>query len=298
MEPMNKDAGELATEARRRRIRGKTTLLQRIQNAGGSSKFLAGGFPLLATGSPQDLSDAEVLAETIDCYEDSERRLGLCARCPSGGGACATDHSVVPIGEEPVWSERKLSSAPCPKWADFVVRRRLGNSGVPEYYFDSSFASFTRPLDPDEQQKLVTFGDAISSGGRAWLVVTGPRGRGKTRLAVALLRTIVRRSPRTLLWYSDVTSIRSVMRQRYDDPASAADPFENARACHVLVIDNVDPGRYAKEPWVRERIEALLRERWLRRRSTLVLTHESLEELAGAFSDITGLTEAALCNLR
>jgi len=243
------------------------------------------------------LTEDEILVETSIVYVHAERRLTRCTRCPDGGGACADDATTITVGEKPTWVDRRLRMEPCPKWAEFMVRRRLEKSGVPEFFFDSSFLKFTTDADEEELGKLFSFVDVIEKRVPAWLIVSGNQGSGKTRVAVCLLRSLVKRVPRALLWYSDVTTIRNLMKQRYDDPESTGDPFENARIANVLVVDNVDPQKHVKEPWVHDRVEALLRERWLACRSTLILTHQTKEELVSAYPTITSFAETEVCNL-
>lgn len=299
MEHLRKTSGDLVTDIHEQRRTKAKTLKEQMETAGGSTMWLQRSCPLLARGFPQDLSESELLAETIDCYEDSERRLKLCETCPGTGGACANDHTSVPIGLRPDWADRRVKHTPCDKWAEFLVRRRLGKSGVPTFYFDSTFQEFAKAkeLPQATSKKVFGFGNAICELKRQWLVIGGASGSGKTRVAVSILRNVIKRAPRVLLWYSDVTTIRNVMRQRYDDPKSVDDPFENARSANLLVIDNVDPSRHVKEPWVHERMEALLRERWLDARSTLVLTHESVADLAKAYTSIPSFAEAPFCKL-
>jgi DNA replication protein DnaC len=245
------------------------------------------------------LTEAEILAETLEAYEDSERRLELCSKCPETGGACANDHTTTPVGEKPTWADRKLVSAPCDRWGEFTIRRRLAASNVPVLFFDSSFGKFTRDLRDEDRKALFRFADVVATGARDFLVVTGERGSGKTRLSIALIRSLIRRAPRALFWYSDVTTIRNMLRQRYDDPESTpVDPFMNARVADVLVMDNVDPGAFKNEPWLNDRVEALVRDRWFAQRSTLILSHESLTEIAKIFSSVTNLSEAPCCSLQ
>lgn len=294
MDPLNKDTDSLAAELRQGRKTDKTTLLQQLRNAGSSWNWLAGAYPRLAIGSPQELSEDEILSEPTIIYEHAERRLTLCARCPDIGGACRDDRTAISIGEKPTWApDRKLRMEACPKYAEFRIRRRLEVSGVPEIYRDSTFGNFTRSIEPAELDKLARFG----SSDHRWLIVTGPRGSGKSRIGVAVMRALFRRVPSVLLCYLDLTTVRDVLRQRYDTEDSAPDPFEHARIAHALIVDNVDPERHAREPWVNERMEAVLRQRWLDRRATLLLTHETLESITSMYSTISGLDQVTVCNL-
>lgn len=282
----------------RTRVTLKATLRQQVQLAGGSSSWLAGACPNLASGSPPDLTEDELYRDNIEAYRDYEHRLKLCASCPPTGGACANEFRITERGHKPVWRDRRVVTEPCgERWLEHKTRRRLENSNVPKFYWDSSMESYPHVQNGAALEALSALSNRLVSGTRSFFVLSGPKGSGKTRLVVALLRTLIRRQPRALLWYSDVTSVRSEMQQRHDaGDAQPADVFGHARESHILVVDNVDPARYAKDNWLHSRLEALLRDRFLARRTILLATHESREALVAAY-DVPGLAESETCQL-
>lgn len=282
----------------RTRLTLKATLRQQVQLAGGSSSWLAGACPRLASGSPPDLTDDELFRENIQAYHDYEHRLGLCAGCPPTGGACAEDFRIVKRGHMPVWRDRRVVTEPCgERWLEYKTRRRLENSNVPKFYWDSSVLAYPRVENLAALGELAALGDRLAAGAPCFFVLSGPKGSGKTRLLVALLRTLIRRAPRALLWYADTATVRAEMQQRYDAGTDQpADVFGHARESHILVVDNVDPGRYARDGWLTSRLESLLRERFLRRKTILMATHETREALESAF-DVPGLSDAETCQL-
>lgn len=282
----------------RTRLTLKATLRQQVQLAGGSSNWLAGNCPALASGSPPDFSEDDLYRENIEAYRDYEYRLGLCASCPPTGGACANEFRITKRGHMPVWRDRRVVQEPCgDRWLEHKTRRRLENSNVPKFYWDSNIVLYPRVQNWEALAALSALGDKLVRGAPCFFVLSGPKGSGKTRLSVALLRSLIRRVPRALLWYSDVTIVRSEMRQRHDaGDDQPGDVFGHARESHILVVDNVDPGRHGQDQWITGRLEALIRDRFLARRTIILLTHETREALAAAY-DVPGVAEAETCRL-
>jgi uncharacterized protein (DUF1697 family) len=73
--------------------------------------------------------------------------------------------------------------------------------------------------------------------------------------------------------------------------------MERLRDTEVLVFDNLDIARLAKESWLLDRVEDVLYQRWNRRRSTLITTHGTFGDIVVAFPGITTLREAPSCSL-
>jgi len=298
MEDFRKTSGEFLEQVETARATQKTTQRQQAQNAGSGLNWLVGSCPRLASGSPPDWTDDEFLAENLDAYRDYEHRLSLCARCPEPGGACAHEHRITKVGHVPTWQDRRVVQAPCGKWDEYKLRRRMELSGIPELFCGSRFGDYGRKGNEAAVTEIMAFAARLGRGERGFMVVSGPTGSGKTRLAVALLRSVLRKSGRSLVWYSDLTTVRGLMKRRYDDEETdPGDVFGHARESHVLVVDNVDLSRYGSEPWVHDRIETLLRERWHRQRTAIVLTHDTPKALFAALPTLSGFSETPTCQL-
>lgn len=285
-----------ASELRIARTTENRDLQEAVRQAGSPAKWLQKELPLVGAAAPPDLTDSELLAETRAWYDGAEARFRLCARCPAEGGACAEDDTAVRVGLRPEWNGRRLIGKACDRFAEYRTRLRLEKSGVSLRYLDSRFEKFDRHVTAEKLDQFLAFADRARSRG-AWLVVTGPPRSGKTRLGVATMRFIIDRTPRLLLWYTDFVTIRSRLKQRYDDDEPTGDIFENARRSDVLVFDNLDPTRHVDEPWHLERVEAILRDRWLSGAATMVLTHDARSDFDRAWKTISDLSEAPGCSL-
>lgn len=245
---------------------------------------------------PPDLSEDDLVRATEDWYLACESRLELCGRCPPEGGACASDvGSTVKVGRQPTWVGPKLDTPVCKRWREYLVRERLESSGVPKFFIDSRFSEFRREVPPDEFRKLGEFVARSANNTSGFLFLLGGPGAGKTRLGVSILRAIVNRAPRALLWYVDMTTVAGLMRQRYDEDESFGDLFGHARDAHVTVVDNVD---LRSPEWLHERLEPLLRDRWLRGAATVVATRAKVTDIAARYSSIPDFKTAPSCNLQ
>lgn len=296
MEHGQRSLEDVAMSLQASRETGQQSLLKQSITAGSPAKLLKVLTPLVGTGCPQDLSSDALIAETESWYLDSEKRLGMCAGCPPEGGACAADGgSSVRVGRKPTWVGQRLEAPKCERWREHLVRERLASSGVPKFFLDSTFQKFPRTLDKLEFGKFMAFVDGAIKHRAGFLLLTGKRESGKTRLSIATMRTLVRRAPRALLWYTDMTAVGGVMRQRYDENDTFGDHFGNAREADVTIVDNLE----VRAPeWVHERLEALLRERWLARASTIVTTRGSVDDIARIYEKIPDFRTVTVCQLQ
>ncbi len=297
MDHVQKSFDDVTAEFSLARSRDQQELKAAASAAGSAGKVLATLAPLVSAACPVDISEAGLVSHPTVWYRDSERRLKLCGQCPPHGGACAEDETSLRVGKVPTWEGEVLRALPCARWQEHRVRERLRGSGVPRALLNSTFSDFDQPTAGSELSKLPEFVSSLLRHEPGWLVVTGPHGSGKTRLSVATLRSLVTRAPRALLWYADVPSVRAFMKQRYDSDETMGDPFEHARMADVTVIDNLDPQKAGTESWFTERLEAVLRQRFLDERATIVTTRATTEELAKHFRSVT-FDEVPVCSLQ
>lgn len=281
------------------RAADKAALREAAERAGGAVAAIQAKYPRLARTAPPDLSiEAFVQHGTVAWYEDAETRITLCDRCPPHGAACeGVGASCFPAGRLPVWKDAKIESTRCERYVEFKVRERLGVAGVPPLYQDRTFATWEYRTAAAEaaESTVVSLITEIQTTGAGWLVISGPRASGKTHLSSALLRNLVRKAPGVRLCYRSLPSFRMTLKEwkfKSDEP----DPMLPLRRAGVLVFDDVDPEYAGPELWLKERIEDVLRERWLAMRPTVLTTHGTLSLLARTFPTLTTLTEAPTCS--
>lgn len=305
-----------ATALRAGREAERETLRAASQEAGGPAALVRLRYPRLGADCPQDLSETALVQQTVAWYEDAEERLGLCARCPPGGGSCHGSRTLFKQGQLAKWQGEAVKAESCALYREWRLRQRLAISNIPERYRGCKLADFhTAPdteTDPDKRhpwprttpkgafeayESLAVFAKALLDGAEPWLVISGPQnGVGKTHLVCAVLRGVPATLPRKHFWYADMNELRIEMKG-FNFNSGEDDPLERLRTTELLVVDNLEPSRLAKEAWLKERIEDVLYQRWNRRRATLITTHEPRESLLAAFPGITTLYEVPSCNL-
>lgn len=257
-------------------------------------------YPLVGSGCPPELTEAALLEHaTVAWLEDAQRRLISCARCPSEGAACESALGLFKPGQLAVWQGDRIVAGRCDRWVEYVVRTRAGYAGVPDLYRRCTFAGFVPKTDAEESaaSAVLGFHSRVTSGQAAWLVLSGPPRSGKTHLAAALIRNLVRGRSRLKCRYADMLSLRVALKNwkfDSDDPG----PLDPLLRADVLVLDNFDTERLHREAeWLFERIEDLIRARWVEQKSTLLTTHGDPASIALAFATITTLSEAPTCQL-
>lgn len=276
----------------------RVELQQAATAAGSPSALMTTRFPRLGATCPPGLTEQALLAETAAWYEDAEARLALCATCPPGGGACHGSSSLFKQGQLPVWRGERVERARCERYREWRLGQRLAISNVPERYRGSTFGALqvTTPAQLATAAALGEFMRVLRTGGDPWLVISGPANSGKTHLGCALLRAIPAMLSRKHFWYSDMNELRIQMKA-YNFASGGDDPMDRLRDTEVLVFDNLDIARLAKDSWLLDRVEGVLYQRWNRRRATLITTHGTFGDIVVAFPGITTLREAPSCSL-
>lgn len=161
---------------------------------------------------------------------------------------------------------------------DVALQRIWGGSGVPAAYTDFSIMSF--PSSKENKQiirRIIQWCDEES-----WLYLYGDFGRGKTGIAVGILKEMAGRG-KTVLFQTVpelLERIKSTYSQTGDlrEGVSERDVMESLKAVDVLVLD--DLGTERMSDWVAEKLFIIINHRYSNNLRTVITSNISIDELA------------------
>ncbi len=119
--------------------------------------------------------------------------------------------------------------------------------------------------------------EAYAANPEGWLMVLGPGGSGKTRLAAAVAAECIRRG--RVVFFISVADLLDHLRSAYA-PSSALpydELFDRVRNVPLLVLD--DLGYQSATPWAQEKLSQLLGHRYHSRMPTVLTISAPLETM-------------------
>ncbi len=142
-------------------------------------------------------------------------------------------------------------------------------------------------LDRAGQESLVRAkqaATAFASNPEGWLLFTGPRGCGKTHLAVAITGVNIQQGRPAL--YTFVPSLLDHLRSTFspDSPIGYDELFEQIKTAPLLILD--DLGTESATPWADEKLYQLIVHRFDSRLPTVITSVVSLDSFIEEFPGI------------
>lgn len=169
----------------------------------------------------------------------------------------------------------------CECWRQAIVGTLLGASRIPRRYQHCEFSNFV--TYPNEKllkavARARQFAEAFPVVDKG-LCLIGPPGIGKSHLAVAVLKQVIREKGARGLFY-DVRELLKIIRSTYD-PVARTTEIEILRPvmeADLLVLD--DLGAEKTSEWVGETLNLIVNTRYNERRLTIFTSnYEEKEDL-------------------
>ena len=133
---------------------------------------------------------------------------------------------------------------------------------------------------------------AFAANPAGFLVFTGPNGCGKTHLAAAIANKVVETHSVIFL---RVIDFLDYLRRAFDPDSgvSFAERFDAAKRVDLLVLD--DLGAEHATPWVNERLFALLDDRYMFGRPTVITSNVDVAKMPARVA--SRLNDTAACQV-
>ena len=165
--------------------------------------------------------------------------------------------------------------ARCECWHQQLYDTLLKNARIPRRYLHCELTNFETHTDSQRtaHRKALKLVDAFPVAERG-LLLFGEAGVGKTHLAVAVLKEIVRRKGGRAIFY-ETRELLKLVRDTYNTrtEASELDVLQPVLEAELLVLD--DLGAEKKSEWVEETLGLVVNTRYSERRLTVFTTNLS-----------------------
>ena len=146
--------------------------------------------------------------------------------------------------------------------------------------FDPRGGSTASRKDQESLHRAKGAAEIFASDPEGWLLFTGPRGSGKTHLAVAIAGESLRRGQP--VFFAFVPSLLDHLRSTFspDSPIGYDELFEQLKTAPLLILD--DLGAESSTAWAEDKLYQIIVHRHEARLPTVITNAFSIEELEEA----------------
>jgi DNA replication protein DnaC len=183
-----------------------------------------------------------------------------CALCDDTGWKTIDDHGVQRVTRCDCWYERLSKSL-------------FESAQIPRRYRHCDLSNFETHTDSQRNahQKALGFVEKFPVVDRGFLFY-GDIGAGKTHLAVAIMKEVIRRKGARAIFY-ETTDLLKLVRNTYNNQVQSTelDVLRPVLQADLLVLD--DLGEEAKSQWVEETLGLVINTRYSEQRATILTTN-------------------------
>jgi len=150
--------------------------------------------------------------------------------------------------------------------------------------FDSTGGANATPEEQESLDRAMHTAQTFAAEPEGWLLFNGPRGSGKTHLAVAIAGEQLRQGSQ--VFFAFVPTLLDHLRATFspDSPVGYDELFEQINSVPLLVLD--DLGAESSTAWAEEKLYQIIVHRHEARLPTVITTVSTIEELEDTKSRI------------
>ena len=150
--------------------------------------------------------------------------------------------------------------------------------------FDTNGGAGASPQDQETLDRAMHTAQAFAAAPEGWLLFNGPRGCGKTHLAVAIAGERLKLGSQ--VFFAFVPTLLDHLRATFapDSPVGYDELFEQLNSVSLLVLD--DLGSESSTAWAEEKLYQIVVHRHEARLPTIITTVSTIEELEDTKSRI------------
>lgn len=155
----------------------------------------------------------------------------------------------------------------------------MAKANIPPTYARVDFDTFKTPADNPTARNLLkmvlndvkTWAERYPATPKPGIILSGPNGVGKTHLAVAALKAILRRGhPGVFCNYQTLLG-QIVASYNPTSGASSREAYQTAMDCEVLLLDDIGANRAIE--WAEDAVNAIITHRCNYKKGTIVTTN-------------------------
>jgi DNA replication protein DnaC len=143
--------------------------------------------------------------------------------------------------------------------------------------FDLLGGKSAKPKDRESLDAAMRAAQSFASDPERWLLLNGPRGSGKTHLAVAIVAASLEQGRQ--VFFAFVPTLLDHLRSTFrpDSPVAYDELFEQLNTVPLLVLD--DLGSESSTPWAEEKLYQIVVHRHQARLPTVITTASRMDDL-------------------